>query len=141
MVSLKQESKIAVIPGTQTKKVLELGPLEYIFSGSTSKVLDFMITFSEWDYSITDIAKNSGLSFKTGFDEVKKLETQGVLVRSRTVGKAIMYKLNKEATQTQSIMKLAFDVAKKRAAKLEIKESVTSAKMKKTARRKARGKK
>jgi len=140
MVSLKQESKIAVIPGTQTKKVLELGPLEYIFSGSTSKVLDFMITFSEWDYSITDIAKNSGLSFKTGFDEVKKLETQGVLVRSRIVGKAIMYKLNKESNQTQSIMKLAFDVAKKRAAKLEIKESITT-KIKKTARRKARGKK
>ena len=140
MVSLKQESKIAVIPGTQTKKVLELGPLEYIFSGSTSKVLDFMITFSEWDYSITDIAKNSGLSFKTGFDEVKKLETQGVLVRSRIVGKAIMYKLNKESNQTQSIMKLAFDVAKKRAEKLEIKESITT-KIKKTARRKARGKK
>jgi len=141
MVSLKQESKIAVIPGTQTKKVLELGPLEYIFSGSTSKVLDFMITFSEWDYSITDIAKNSGLSFKTGFDEVKKLETQGVLVRSRIVGKAIMYKLNKESNQTQSIMKLAFDVAKKRAAKLEVKESAAAAKMKKTARRRARGKK
>ena len=140
MVSLKQESKIAVIPGTQTKKVLELGPLEYIFSGSTSKVLDFMITFSEWDYSITDIAKNSGLSFKTGFDEVKKLETQGVLVRSRIVGKAIMYKLNKESSHTQSIMKVAFDVAKKRAEKLEIKESITT-KIKKTARRKARGKK
>ena len=141
MVSLKQESKIAVIPGTQTKKVLELGPLEYIFSGSTSKVLDFMITFSEWDYSITDIAKNSGLSFKTGFDEVKKLETQGVLVRSRIVGKAIMYKLNKESNQTQSIMKLAFDVAKKRAAKLEAKEPAAAKIKRKAARKKAGGKK
>lgn len=141
MVSLKQESKIAVIPGTQTKKALELGPLESVFSCSTSKVLDFMITFSEWDYSITDIAKNSGLSFKTGFDEVKRLEVQGILVKSRTVGKAIMYKLNKESNQTQSIMKVAFDVAKKRAEKLEVKESAVATKIKKTARRKVRGKK
>ncbi len=134
MTPLKQESELTVIPDTETrKKALELGPLESIFPCSTSKVLDFMITFSDWDYSITDIAKNSGLSFKTGFDEVKKLEAQGVLVKSRTVGKAIMYKLNKESNQTQSIMKLAFDIAKRRAAKLEIKESVVAAKMKKTA--------
>lgn len=140
MTSLKQESEIAVIPDTQVrKKALELGPLESVFPCSTSKVLDFMITFSEWDYSITDVAKNSGLSFKTGFDEVKRLEAQGILVKSRIVGKAIMYKLNKESSHTQSIMKVAFDVAKKRAEKFEAKES--TAKIKKTARRKAKGKK
>ena len=91
MASLQQKE---IADTKSKKKALELGPLESVFPCSTSKVLDFMIAFSDWDYSITDIGKNSGLSFKTGFDEVKKLESQGILVKNRIVGKAILYKLN-----------------------------------------------
>jgi hypothetical protein len=114
MTALQKE--ITIIADTKSKKkALELGPLESVFSCSTSKVLDFMITFSDWDYSITDIGKNSGLSFKTGFDEVKKLESQGILVKNRVVGKAILYKLNTKSEHVQDIMKLAWNIAKNRA--------------------------
>ena len=97
------------------KKALELGPLESVFPCSTSKVLDFMIAFSDWDYSITDIGKNSGLSFKTGFDEVKKLESQEILVKNRVVGRAILYKLNTGSEHVKDIVKLAWNIAKNRA--------------------------
>ncbi len=68
-------------------KVLQKGPLESVFPGSTSKILDFLATFKDWDYSVSDIAKNSGVSFKTALNEIKNLEQQGVVSRKRTVGK------------------------------------------------------
>lgn len=96
-------------------KALQSGPLESVFPGSTSKILDFLATFKDWDYSVSDIAKNSGISFKTALHEIKNLEQQGVLSRTRTVGKAIMYKLNLDSKQGFYIDKLVFEIAAKRA--------------------------
>jgi len=105
-------------------KALQNGPLESVFPGSTSKILDFLATFKDWDYSVSDIAKNSGLSFKTGLNEIKNLEQQGVVSRTRTVGKAIMYKLNLKSKQGFYIDKLIFELAAKRA--LESKAKITA---------------
>jgi len=102
-------------------KALQNGPLESVFPGSTSKILDFLATFKNWDYSVSDIAKNSGISFKTALNEIKNLEQQGVLSRTRTVGKAIMYKLNLESKQGFYIDKLVFEIATKRALESESK--------------------
>ena len=96
-------------------KALQNGPLESVFPGSTSKILDFLATFKDWDYSVSDIAKNSGISFKTALNEIKNLEQQGVISRTRTVRKAIMYKLNLESKQGFYIDKLVFEIATKRA--------------------------
>src|SRR5207245_8427610 len=96
-------------------KALQNGPLESVFPGSTSKVLDFLATFKDWDYSVSDIAKHSGISFKTALNEIKNLEQQGVVSRTRTVGKAIMYKLNLESKQGFYIDNLVFEIATKRA--------------------------
>ena len=116
MVTSVQQKEITIAADSKPReKALELGPLESVFPCSTSKILDFMITFSDWDYSITDIGKNSGLSFKTGFDEIKRLESQGILVKTRVVGKAILYKLDTESEHVQDIMKLAWDIAKNKA--------------------------
>ena len=126
MATSLQQKEITIVADPKSRdKALELGPLESIFPCSTSKILDFMITFSDWDYSITDIGKNSGLSFKTGFDEVKRLESQGILIKTRVVGKAILYKLDTESEHVQDIMKLAWDIAKNRA---KIEESSVSKK-------------
>ncbi|MFZ1076785.1 MAG: helix-turn-helix domain-containing protein [Nitrosotalea sp.] len=102
-------------------KTLQNGPLESVFPGSTSKILDFLATFKDWDYSISDIAKNSGISFKTALNEIRNLERQDVVSRTRIVGKAIMYKLNLESKQGSYIDKLIFEIATKRA--LETKNS------------------
>ena len=97
------------------KKAVEIGPLESVFPGSTSKILDFLCVFKDWDYSVSDIAKNAGISFKTALHELKSLEEQQVLSKTRTVGKATMYKLNLESKQGFHIDKLAFEIATKRA--------------------------
>jgi predicted DNA-binding protein YlxM (UPF0122 family) len=111
----KMKKEMIIEDTEHRQKALQLGPLEYVFPGSTSKILDFLCVFDEWDYSITDIAKNSGVSFKTAFDEIKRLEIQEVVINNRNVGKAKMYKLNLESSQSRSIRKLSLDIAVKRA--------------------------
>ncbi len=96
-------------------KALQSGPLESVFPGSTSKILDFLATFKEWDYSVSDIAKNSGISFKTALNEIKNLEQQEVVLKTRTVGKATMYKLDLKSKQGFYVDKLIFELATKRA--------------------------
>jgi predicted transcriptional regulator len=110
-------------------KALQNGPLESVFPGSTSKILDFLATFKDWDYSVSDIAKNSGISFKTALNEIKNLEQQGVVSRTRTVGKAIMHKLNLDSKQGFYIDKLVFELATKRAvetSKIKTRTKVTA---------------
>ncbi len=92
-------------------KTLECGPLEHVMPCSRSKILDFLLTFRDFDYSISDIAKNSGLSFKTGLNEVRKLEGAKFIVNSRNVGKAVMFKLNMNSPQVKSLSKLAMEIA------------------------------
>lgn len=90
-----------------------------------SKILDFLATFKEWDYSVSDIAKNSGISFKTALSEIKNLEQQ-VVLKTRTVGKATMYKLNLKSKQGFYVDKLIFELATKRVldSKREIKKVI-----------------
>ena len=96
-------------------KVLEKGPLESVFPGSTAKILDFLATFKDWDYSVSDISRNVDLSFKTTLGEIKNLKDQEVILKTRNVGKSNMYKLNLDSGQGHYINKLVFEIAKKRA--------------------------
>lgn len=103
--------------GTVSKKdkVLECGPLESMFPCSESKILDFLVTFQEYDYSISDIAEHSGVGFKTTLGVVKNLEMQQVILNTRNVGRAKMYKLNLESPEANGINKLALGIAVTRA--------------------------
>lgn len=58
------------------------------------RVLDFLIVHEEFDYSLTDIAMLSGVSYATIKLLWKDLETHGIVVMTRRVGKAKMYRLN-----------------------------------------------
>lgn len=101
------------------QKALQEGPLEHMFPCSTSKILDFFCVFKKFDYSISDIAKHSGVTFKTALNEIRKLELQGVITTSRKVGKARMYQLNQNSVQAQSINQLAMNLAFKRIHKVK----------------------
>jgi len=103
-----------VIRPKTVEKALEEGPLESMFPVSSSKILDFLATFKDWDYSVSDIAKHSGVSFKTTLNEIKKFETQDVLKHTRSIGNANMYQLNLDSKQGFYIDKLIFEIATKR---------------------------
>jgi len=109
---LENKTKVLV---SKNEKVLECGPMESVFSCSTSKILDFLLTFRDYDYSISDIAKNSGVGFKTTLNEIHRLDDQGVIKNTRSVGKALMYTMDPDSLQAQSIQKLSLDIATQRA--------------------------
>jgi DNA-binding transcriptional ArsR family regulator len=93
-------------------KVLESGPLETLFSGNaTAKIMDFIISSQEWDYSESDIARNSGVSIRTAQREIPKLLESKLIKLSRPIGNAKMYQLDKSHKTGELIEKLALSLA------------------------------
>jgi DNA-binding transcriptional ArsR family regulator len=60
------------------------------------RVLDFLVVHDDFDYSLTDIAALSGVSYSTIKLLWKDLEKHGIVVLTRKVGKAKMYHLNEQ---------------------------------------------
>src|SRR5690554_7166214 len=62
---------------------------DLLYNGAApAKILDFLTTFHEYDYSKMDIAKNSGVSFRHTLLEIKKLADLELIKQTRTVGHA-----------------------------------------------------
>lgn len=113
---LKQTSERITV--SSEEKSLEVGPLTSVFPCSESKILDHMVTMRDFDYSISDISRISGVGFKTTLGIIHKLADQKVFFKTRNVGKANMYRLNLDSSQSQHISHLAFEIAKKRVREL-----------------------
>lgn len=78
------------------------------------KVLDFFMVYEDFDYSMTDIAKFSGVGYSTLKLFWDKLEKEKFVVLTRTVGKAKMYKLNLRNPVIQDFKKLYWTVTKQK---------------------------
>ena len=70
------------------------------------KVLDFLISFQLFDYPLTEIAKNSGVSYSTLQTFWNKLEKNNLVIKTRRVGKSDLYKLNTKNPAVQQLIKL-----------------------------------
>ena len=68
--------------------------LEIFGDSPRSKVLDFLVVNEDFDYSMTDIASLSGVGYSTLKLFWNKLEKEKIVIQTRIVGKAKMYKLN-----------------------------------------------
>jgi len=82
----------------ESEKALESGPLERLFAGNaTAKILDFLSTFREFDYSESDIARYSCVSIRHAQRELPKLERLNLIKMTRVSGKSKMYRLDTES--------------------------------------------
>jgi len=70
------------------------------------RVLDFLIDNEAFDYSKTDIAKGAGISRTTLLNIWKFLEETGIVVETRRVGRAKMYRLNKRNPIVKKFLEL-----------------------------------
>ncbi|MCK5107774.1 MAG: hypothetical protein KAQ83_03525 [Nanoarchaeota archaeon] len=68
--------------------------LEIFGDSPILRVLDFLVVNEDFDYSMTDIAKLSGVGYSTLKLFWNKLENEKIVLNTRTIGKAKMYKLN-----------------------------------------------
>ncbi len=70
------------------------------------KVLDFLIDNQAFDHSKTAIADGSGISRTTLFNIWPILERNNIVVETRRVGRAKMFKLNKENQIVKKLIEL-----------------------------------
>lgn len=71
------------------------GVLANLFSSrAIAQILDFFFDHKEFDYPPSEIAKKTGLSFRTIFREIPSLERNQLIFNNRRIGKTNMYKLN-----------------------------------------------
>lgn len=73
------------------------GVLANLFSSrAIAQILDFFFDHKEFDYPPSEIAKKTGLSFRTIFREMPSLERNQLIFNNRRIGKTNMYKLNSD---------------------------------------------
>ena len=85
-----------------------------IFGGSPIvKVIDFFLDNQEFEYSLTDIAKNADIGWSTlhlFWDELVKL---GIVTKTRRIGRAELYKLNLQSQLVKKLIELDMSISKK----------------------------
>lgn len=84
-----------------------------VFGGNPIiRVLDFLITFADFDYPLTEIAKNSKVSYSTLQTFWHKLERNKIVVKTRRVGKSDLFKLNTTNPAVKQLIKLDWNLIK-----------------------------
>ena len=84
--------------------------IEIFGNNPIMKVLDFLITFQLFDYPLTEIARNSAVSYSTLQIFWDKLEKNGIVIKTRRVGKSDLYKLNTENPAVKQLIKLDWNL-------------------------------
>jgi len=96
--------------------------LEYIGDSPIARVLDFLITGRMYDYSLTDLATNAGISWST----LKRIFPHFIkfnLVRyTRTMGRSKLYKINYENPSVRKLIELRDFIVKQEMSELESEE-------------------
>lgn len=77
--------------------------IEFMGDSPRIRVLDYLLTEKELDFSITDIAENSRIGRATLYRIWGDLIKYRIIVHTRDIGKAKLFKLN---TENEKIKKL-----------------------------------
>lgn len=75
-----------------------------------NKVLDFLITYQELDYSLKEIAKHSSTGYSTIKILIKKLVKDKWVVPMRKISKIILYKLNVNNPEVKKFIEFYWEV-------------------------------
>ncbi|MFH1376536.1 MAG: helix-turn-helix domain-containing protein [Candidatus Woesearchaeota archaeon] len=98
--------------------------IEFMGDSPTIKILDYLLTERDLDFSITDIAKNSGIGRTTLYRIWADLIKNKIITSTRTIGKAKLYKLNKDNFVIKKLIEiddaLIIKELKKHSKKIEI---------------------
>lgn len=70
------------------------------------RVLDFLLTFREFDYPLIEIARNSSVGWSTIHSFWYRLVEMGIVIQTRQVGRAKLYKLNIKNPVVQELIRL-----------------------------------
>ncbi len=79
--------------------------LEHVGDNPRMRVLQYLIEGREVDYTLTDML-NAGVSWGTLNDLLPKLAELGIVVKTRKIGRATLYKINQKNSFAQQLIAL-----------------------------------
>jgi len=71
--------------------------LDVVGDSPTMRILQYLIEGRGLDYSLTDITKNSGISWVTLHKIFPKLIKYNIVIKTREIGRAKLYKINEKS--------------------------------------------
>jgi Fe2+ or Zn2+ uptake regulation protein len=80
--------------------------IELFGDSPTIRVLDFLLTERELDFSISDIARNSGIGRATLYRIWEQLIENNIITHTRTIGKSKLYKLNIQNPKIKKLIEI-----------------------------------
>lgn len=80
--------------------------VEYFGDYPLIRVLDFLIDGRDMDYSMTEIAKNSGVGWNAFSEIWKSLNKREIVVLTRKIGNAKLFKLNTKNPWVSELIKM-----------------------------------
>lgn len=78
-----------------------------------NRVLDFLVVYEDFDYPMIEIAQKAGVGYSTLKLFWNELERRKIVVRTRIIGKAKLYKLDTQNMVVQQFKKLYWLTAEK----------------------------
>ena len=80
--------------------------IEFMGDSPTIRVMDYLLTERDLDFSITDMAKNAGIGRSTLYRVWEDLIKNKIIVPTRIIGKAKLYKLNTENLAIRKLIEI-----------------------------------
>jgi DNA-binding transcriptional ArsR family regulator len=86
--------------------------VEYFGGSPYVKVLDFLIEGQDFDYSMTEVARGAEVGWSAFTVIWKKLEEKGIIIATRTIGNAKLFKLNRKNPFVEKLIKFDLELIK-----------------------------
>ncbi len=80
--------------------------VEFMGNSPMIKVMDYLITERELDFSITDMAENAGIGRATLYRLWDDLIKNEIILHTRDIGKAKLFKLNTANTKIKKLIEI-----------------------------------
>ena len=96
----------------EAKEWMDYGPIQRLIGPNVvTKVIDFMTTYNEFDYSINEIAENIDVNRRSVSRVIPVLKHYDVISFVRKIDRAQMFRMNRSSEIGQLLCKLSKAVA------------------------------
>ena len=79
--------------------------LDYVGDNPHMRIVQYLIEGKDFDYTLTDML-NAGVSWGTLNTLIPKFMELGLIVKTRKIGRATLYKINQENVAVKQLMEL-----------------------------------
>lgn len=102
--------------------------IEFMGDSATTRVFNYLIINSDLDFSISDLARNANIGRATLYRIWDDLIRHKIVIHTRVIGRAKLFKLNKENKKVQKLIEitdiLCVEDLKRRSQKQKVKVRV-----------------